>query len=306
MSSTLQKSFESIDWDGQVEFDSSLARHTYFKIGGPAEVLISPRSVKDLVRLREIIREHPPAPFYFLGAGSNVLIPDAGLPGIVLKTKNLNTSIFQDADGLVVTGGGVMITSLLRKAVEQSWGGLIFLAGVPGTVGGAVVMNAGTHLGESSGRLQSVEVFDFDSDQELTIYSAEDMKFEYRSHLFLPKRALVWSASWKVDTSTSDAVKAELMEVLDRRKSSQPVNQPCCGSVFKNPLAYGKKAWQVIDELGLRGHRIGDAEFSNKHCNFIINLGNATAADVLALIELAKSRAREELGIEMHPEVKIY
>jgi UDP-N-acetylmuramate dehydrogenase len=217
----------------------------------------------------------------------------------------VNQELGRLSDHAVRAGGSLAISTLLRRATQEGWGGLQFLGGIPGSVGGVVYMNGGTHLGEARDRLLRVEAVSLlGSGAEVLEYPAEGLRFEYRRNLFLPEGALVWSADWKIDPADPVAVKATIDEILARRKQTQPVDVPSCGSVFKNPKASGLSAWQVIDRLGLRGHRIGGAQFSEKHCNFIVNVGNARAADVYGLIQLAKTRARVELGIEIEEEVK--
>lgn len=294
---------------GTLLFDEPLSRHTYYRIGGPALVLASPRSAEDLAWLARGIAATKVRTFV-LGMGSNLLVSDEGFPGLVIRANrvNLDVSPVSEEQGRIRlrTGASVAISSLLRRASQEGWGGLEFLTGVPGSVGGAVFMNAGTHLGESGSRLRSVEAFSL-TDSSLVTISGNELRFEYRRNLFLPPGALVFAAEWEVDREEAASVKARIDETLARRKSTQPIDYPSCGSVFKNPKGdhsrKGKHAWQVVDELGLRGHRIGDAQISEKHSNFIINLGNARASDVRALIDLVKSRAAAELGIQMEEEV---
>ncbi len=284
-------------------YDEPLSKHTYYRIGGPARMLAIPKSLEDLRFLSREIQEKG-LDFFILGAGSNVLASDSGFPGIVIKTGRLNLEIVQTSPECIRTGGSAMISTLLRKASQEGWGGLEFLTGIPGTVGGVVRMNGGTHLGEVADRLRKVEAFSLkEGNQELTVFEREQLRFQYRKNLFLPSGSVVWSAEWEARQDEPAKVKAVIDETLARRKATQPLDSPSCGSVFKNPKESGLSAWQVIDRLGLRGHRIGDAQFSGKHCNFILNLGGAHAADVRGLIDLAKSRAKAELGITLEEEV---
>ena len=301
---------------GTVLFDEPLAKHTYYRIGGPADVLAAPKSVAELGILAEVGRQSR-ASVHILGLGSNTLAADEGYRGLVLKATRLDLGIEELGPGRIRTGGSVAISTLLRKAAVQGWGGLEFLTGVPGAVGGAVRMNAGTHLGETKDRLLSISAFlGFCRDEDLAAcdleFAARDrpvefegpaLRMEYRKSPFLPARAVVLEARWRVDLASPEAVQARIDENLVRRKASQPIDLPSCGSVFKNPRDAGVSAWQVVDRLGLRGHRIGNAQISEKHSNFIVNLGGATAADVRALIRLVKSRASAELKIAMHEEV---
>jgi UDP-N-acetylmuramate dehydrogenase len=285
---------------GQLSFDEPLAKHTWYRIGGPASVLAVPKSAADLAWLGERLRG-PEVPLFVLGSGSNLLVSDDGFPGVVIKALRLNGEIARDGDH-VRAGCGVAVSQLLKRAAQEGWGGLEFLTGIPGSVGGVVTMNAGTHLGEARDRLVEVEARDLRTGAARA-YGPSELRFEYRRNLFLPKDALVWSARWRITPGDPAAVKARIDETLARRKATQPIDRPSCGSVFKNPRAHGLHAWQVVDRLGLRGHRIGGAEFSEKHSNFIVNAGGATAADVRGLIELAKSRAKTELGVELEEEV---
>src|SRR6185437_2485027 len=165
-------------------------------------------------------------------------------------------------------------------------------------------MNAGTHLGETQSRLRQVEALLLTAKGvELRVFAQDELKFQYRKNLFLPPEALVWSAEWEIDREDPSVVKERIDQTLQRRKQTQPIDFPSCGSVFKNPKESGLSAWQVLDKLGLRGHKIGQAEISEKHSNFIVNHGGAKAADVRGLIDLAKTRALNELGIRLHEEV---
>lgn len=287
---------------GEIKFNEPLARYTYYQIGGPAQVFAVPRSRGDLEWVWRGVRETG-SMFFFLGAGSNILVSDSGFSGVVIRLNKLNTEVAES--GLRLTAGGsVMISVLLRRAAAEGWGGLEFLGGVPGSVGGAVKMNAGTHLGETQGSLREVRaILLTDGGSEEKIYSGDELRFQYRRNLFLPENAVVWSTQWEVIRGDPAQIRAVIDATLARRKQSQPVDYPSCGSVFKNPKETGLSAWQILDRLGLRGHREGNAQISEKHSNFIINLGGATAADVRALIALAKVRAKTELGIELVEEV---
>ncbi|MBU6374747.1 MAG: UDP-N-acetylmuramate dehydrogenase [Bdellovibrionales bacterium] len=295
-------------FQGELRYAEPLSRHTYYRIGGPASIMAFPKSQPDLNWLKSGIREAA-IPTFVLGLGSNLLVSDEGFSGLVIKTSRLDLAIetFPDPDrpeGLILrTGASVAVSSLLRRAAQEGWSGLEFLAGVPGSVGGVVVMNAGTHLGEVKQKVHRLSSFLWKSGATKT-WSRSDMSFDYRQNHFLPEDAIITSVEWRVDLHSSESVKKKIEETLERRKATQPVDYPSCGSVFKNPGAGQIRAWQVIDQLGLRGFRIGNAQFSEKHSNFIVNLGEARAVHVRDLIELAKSRAKEELGLHLEEEVK--
>jgi UDP-N-acetylmuramate dehydrogenase len=291
-------------FSGELKWTEPLGRYTYYQIGGPATLLAIPRTEADLELLAECVIATG-AHYFVLGAGSNILVSDEGFDGIVIRTGKLNSEIkFVNPErNLVETGASVMISSLLRRAAQEGWGGLEFLSGVPGTVGGAVRMNAGTHLGETQSRLRKVTAAHLSSPLIWANYEGDELSFQYRKNLFLPADSLVWSATWEITPEPAAIVKARIDETLSRRKQTQPVDYPSCGSVFKNPKESGQSAWQVLDKLGLRGHRIGNAQIAEKHSNFIINHGGAKAREVRALIDLAKTRALSELGISLQEEV---
>ncbi len=236
-----------------------------------------------------------------------MLVSDAGFNGLIIRTNRLNVNMNRSPEtGLVMTGSSVPISSFLRRACQEGWGGLEFLTGIPGYVGGAVIMNGGTHLGETSSRLKEVEWLRLgvSISSELEKISENQFKYAYRKNSFVPADAIIYSATLQVDNAEPAEVKKVIDETLVRRKATQPLDYPSCGSVFKNPREHGLLAWQVIEKLALKGHRIGDAQIAEKHSNWIINLDSARASDVWALIELIKRRAKIELGIEMEEEVK--
>jgi UDP-N-acetylmuramate dehydrogenase len=290
-------------YTGQLLWDEPLSKHTYYRIGGPAACLASPKSREDLTWLARGV-EASGVPLFVLGMGSNLLVSDKGFEGLVVKCGRMNLEITSLSPNSIRTGGSVAISSLLRRASQEGWGGLQFMTGIPGSVGGVVFMNGGTHLGEAKDRLLRADVTVLSGGGKELSFSGDALKYEYRKNHFLPEGAVVWSAEWRVELEEPAKVKAAIDELLVRRKSTQPVDLPSCGSVFKNPKKHGISAWQVLDKLGLRGHKIGGAQISEKHSNFIVNNGGAVAADVRGLIELAKARAKAELGVELEEEVR--
>jgi UDP-N-acetylmuramate dehydrogenase len=291
-------------FDGEILFAEPLAKHTYFKIGGPAAALAIPKSTADLIRVAEFARQEN-APLYVLGLGSNLLVSDEGLGALCIKTTKLPATIDEESGGIRI-GAGVAVAALLRKASSAGWGGFEAVSGIPGTVGGLVAMNGGTHLGETSDRILEVRSLDLSHpDRPLTARRGAELKFSYRKNHFLGPNEIVIDTLWKLDRGDPAKIREKLDSLYRRRKETQPLDFPSCGSVFKNPKESGLRAWEVVEKLGLRGHRIGNAQIAKKHPNWIINLGNARAADVVALIELVKARAKAELGVEMHEEVRI-
>jgi UDP-N-acetylmuramate dehydrogenase len=268
-------------------------------------VIAVPKSESDLELLRErILRES--LSFRVIGLGSNLLAPDAGIEALVIKTTKLNSSLLEATPNGVRIGSGVAVAALLRKAAAEGWDGFEAISGIPGTIGGVVAMNGGTHLGEAAERIMSVKTFSFEaSGSAVRTYSGKELSFSYRKNHFLRPTDLVLEALWRVEVGEPTVIREKLDALYRRRKETQPLDFPSCGSVFKNPRDSGLRAWEVVEKLGLRGHRIGNAQIAEKHPNWILNLGGAKAVDVLALIDLVKSRAKAELGVEMNEEVKI-
>lgn len=290
-------------FSGDLLFSEPLAKHTYFKIGGPATAIALPKSESDLRILRELIQKFS-IPFRFLGLGSNILAPDSGVDALFIKTTKLNLDITSETQGIRV-GASVAVASLLRKAASEGWDGFESISGIPGTIGGVIAMNGGTHLGEAKDRVLEVRAFSLDPTQpEWTTFSGDALSFSYRKNHFLKSHHLIFDTLWKITSGDPTLIREKLDLLFRRRKETQPLDFPSCGSVFKNPREAGLRAWEVIEKLGLRGHRIGNAQIAEKHPNWILNLGGAKATDVVALIELVKSRALKELGVEMHEEVK--
>ncbi len=274
--------------------DEPLSRHGFWRIGGPADALVTITTAAQLAEVMALS-----VPVTVLGNGSNLLIADAGIRGVVVKLKGDFLTSTVEGD-LLEVGGGLLNAALLARLARQGLGGLGCLAGIPGTVGGAIRMNAGWRLGEIGRATQAVEAVLLGG--ETVRYTSEDIGFEYRSSPGLPDGAVVTRAWLSVTSGAAVAQeRAEIREYLGRRKATQPLSQPSCGSVFKNPP--GDYAGRLIEAVGLKGHTIGGAQISEKHANFIVNIGGATAADVYGLIKLARDTVRAETGAVIEPEV---
>lgn len=277
-----------------------LAKHTTYRIGGPARFLALPESVEHLRVLGEHLRKTGEA-YAVLGNGSNVLVPDEGFPGWIIKTTALPSFLEFLPGDRVRVGAGVNNSRVLRACADEGLSGLEYLAGVPGTIGGAVWMNAGTAEGWVEQNLESVEAFSFSRGE--TKYLGEQLKYSYREQHFLGDNEIVLAATFKMKRGDPEAIKKSLGDSLKKRKAAQPIEMPSCGSVFRNPT--GTSAWKCIERVGLKGFAIGGACFSPKHSNFIVNEGGAKMQDVLDLIELAKQRVKEKLGVELKEEVVV-
>lgn len=262
-----------------VEQDAPLIRRTWWRVGGPAGGLVS---ISDLDALRAVQRAAAEAecPIFVLGNASNLLVSDAGIPGLVVRLTGALADIHAEGEPPILTlGAGLKLIPFVRRAERLGWTGLEMLAGVPGTIGGAVVMNAGTGLGEVVDALIDVEVVHLDGSVETLPTSALEMTYRTAR---LPRGAIVARARLRTTGGAPAASARQIREHLAYRARTQPIDVPTCGSTFRNPP--GDRAGRLIEATGLKGYRIGGAEVSPKHANFIVNTGDATAADIRRLI----------------------
>jgi len=279
----------------------SLAPWTSLRVGGPAELLVRPRSADALVAVLARARAER-IPVHVLGGGANTLVGDRGIPGVTLK---LPTDLFpedvqrsSDGGGIATLGAGAAIARLINVMRSHGWVGAEFLAGIPGTIGGAVAMNAGTKNGECERVLDAVELATPDGIGWVP-RSALTLRYRFTE---LPAGAVLTRARFRLLRGDLDASRAAMDADLSYRKRTQPLSQPNCGSVFQNPP--GDHAGRLIDQVGLKGTVLGGAQISPLHANWIVNLGGARAADVMGLIDRARARVREATGIVLVPEVK--
>ena len=280
----------------------SLQEFTTWRVGGPAEWFAEPADQGQLIDLAAWAGERD-LPFRVIGAGSNLLIADQGLPGLTVCNRRLQGSRVDGQSGVVDAEAGEPIPTLARKVARAGLHGLEWAVGIPGTVGGAAVMNAGAQGGCTAEWLESVLVLDPQRPGEPFRLTAAALGFDYRHSRLQQEPLLVLSARFSLEPGHDPAaVTARTSANLHSRTSTQPYQQPSCGSVFRNPEP--RKAGQLIESLGLKGTRIGGAEVSTLHANFIVNTGAATAADIDALISLVRERVLAAEGIDLHPEVK--
>ena len=278
-----------------------LSKHTTFRVGGPARCLVIPNSKQSLVETMKLINKYE-LPFKVIGRGSNLLPSDRLFEGIIVKCdKGLD---HVEIDGTQVTvGAGVSTILLANKVAKCELAGLEFISGVPGSVGGAIYMNAGAYNREIQDVL--VKALILDEAGELKWLTVEEMGFSYRQSILQTHRNwIVVEAVLQLEKGSYE----EIMELMKARKvrriESQPTNLPSAGSTFRNPLPH--YSWQLIEKSGLRGVRIGGAEVSQKHCNFIVNVGGATATDIYELIQHVQAVVFEKHGIQLHPEVEMF
>lgn len=275
-----------------------LAKYTSYRIGGPARRLALPKTKEHLKALGAYLLVSGEK-YFVLGNGSNVLAPDEGFPGLVICTRDLDAFIEFLPDSQVRASAGTLNARLLRACAEKGLGGIDELSGVPGNLGGAVFMNAGTGIGWIAQSLLSVETVSLKG-PERTVSQAE-LKYSYREQHYLQEAELVWAATLQLKPDLPEVIKTRLAESVKKRKAAQPIELPSCGSVFRNPE--GKSSWKCVDEAGLRGLRQGGAQISPKHSNFIVNNGGATRADVLFLIKTAQEKVEAQQGIKLQREV---
>jgi UDP-N-acetylmuramate dehydrogenase len=285
---------------GKVWINEPLANHTTWKIGGPADVIIQPKDKKGLISSMRFIHTHH-LPYRVIGRGSNLLVRDGGVRGIVIKMGE-GLDHLEIKNKLVVVDAGYSFIKLTTVVGKKGLTGLEFAAGIPGTVGGAVYMNAGAHGSDVSRVLQSAEIL-FD-DGELATLSKEELNFSYRTSILQKERkGVCLGATFQLEHGDRKEIVEALSTHKDYRRKTQPLQLPCCGSVFRNPTPYS--AGQLIEEAGLKGYRVGDAQVSLLHANFIVNVGKASASDVLTLIDHIQTTIRSMYGVDMHPEVQV-
>jgi UDP-N-acetylmuramate dehydrogenase len=278
--------------------NESLKKHTTYGIGGPADLMIFPKSKQDLIKVIEIINENK-IQLTILGSGSNVLVSDNGIRGAVISLKNSLKQIEVD-DNILYAECGTMLGKIVKHAVKNNLIGLENLNGVPGTLGGALIMNAGAWGGEISENLIHVEVIN--SKSEIQKIQKKDLNFSYRQSSF-NKDEILLSAKFNLKKADKDIIKENFIEAQSGRKKSQPLNKRSAGSLFKNPK--NNSAGKLLDEAGLKGFSIGDAKISEKHANFFINDGDATSKDMLMLIKKAHKEVKDKFNVNLSLEVKL-
>ncbi|MCU0411671.1 MAG: UDP-N-acetylmuramate dehydrogenase [Bacteroidetes bacterium] len=283
-------------YHGELRASEPMDRHTWMRVGGPAEFYCEPADRNDLAVLIRYLHEQK-VPFMVVGRGSNLLVSDAGIRGAVINLETCLNEVRMEQD-LVVAEAGVRLTKFVDFCVQHGLAGVEMLAGIPGTVGGAVVMNAGAHGGETSDHLVYVEL----------LRESQSVRIEKRNAGFAYRKSgvmhdVVLSAGFRLSGGDAEALGRRRKELIMKRNQTQPLELPNLGSMFKNPA--GMHAAKLIEEAGLKGKRIGNIQVSEKHANFMVNLGAAKASDVLGLIALVQQTVFERSGIKLELEVKL-
>ena len=276
-----------------------MKNHTTFRIGGPADALALPKTPEEVAEVVRFCHEHA-QPYYVLGNGSNLLVSDEGYRGIVLQLyRNFND--IQVNGEMITVQSGAMLAAVARTAYQNGLTGLEFASGIPGTIGGAVVMNAGAYGGEMKHVLREVTVLT--KEGEVLAIPAKALELGYRTSVIPKNGWIVLGAVLQLKKGDPEQILARMEELKEQRITKQPLDLPSAGSTFKRPEGYF--AGKLIMDAGLRGFTVGGAQVSEKHCGFVVNRGNATAADVWELICEVKRRVKEMTGVELEPEVKL-
>ena len=275
-----------------------MKQHTTFRVGGPADVLVTP-SAEELPEIVALCQKFG-VPDYIVGNGSNLLVGDKGIRGVVIEMTSRMGDIVCEGE-TVIAGAGASLGRVAAKAAEEGLTGIEFAAGMPGTVGGAVVMNTGAYGGEMKDIITSVLVMDeFGEKKEL---SARELDFSYRHSCIPEKRYIVLRITMRLRKGCTDEIRAKMSELREMRISKQPLEYPSAGSTFKRPEGYF--AGKLIMDAGLRGFQVGGAQVAEKHCGFVINKDNASAADIYRLMQEVTAKVEAEFGVTLEPEVKM-
>lgn len=282
----------------KVLVDEPMKKHTTFRIGGPADFYVEPDE-KQLIKLLWIAKEYN-MPVTVVGNGSNLLIGDGGIRGLTVGIGK-GLSKIEVSDNTITAGAGAILASAASKAADASLGGMEFAAGIPGSIGGAVVMNAGAYGGEIKDIIISATVLN--ADGQVKEIPKEELDLSYRHSCIPEKGYIVLGARLALTPKPQDEIRAEMAQLREKRVEKQPLEYPSAGSTFKRPEGYF--AGKLVMDAGLQGYSVGDAQVSEKHCGFVINKGNATAADVLTLIKDVQERVQEQFGVQLEPEVKM-
>lgn len=293
-------------WKGEITWNKPMAQYSTLKVGGPAEAIISAANIEDLQRLIHWLHENR-INWWIIGRGSNILVPDAGLAGVAIilegdfsDIERIAAPTAQQYKCLIRAGGGCLLHRVVNYCTTHGLSGLEFAVGIPGSIGGAVVMNAGAWGCEIGDIIESVTLMD--SNGKIFMREGKNLGFTYRGW-GMAQNILLLSATFTLTPGDKEVIKSTCKRFQEQRKKNQPLAEPSAGSFFKNPPE--QSAGRLIDEAGLKGYSIGGAKISEKHANFIVNTGNATAADILSLMQVVQDRVFKQFGIRLEPEVHI-
>ena len=278
--------------------DEPMSRHTTFRVGGPADFFVTPKAKEEV---RDVIRicKEAGMPYYIIGNGSNLLVSDAGYRGVIVQICKEMNEVKVEGD-LVKAQAGALLSGIAAKALAAELTGFEFASGIPGTIGGACVMNAGAYGGEMKDVLESVTVLT--GEGEIIELGRNELELGYRTSVIAKKGYIVLGAVLKLERGDGEKIKTYMDELKEKRVTKQPLEYPSAGSTFKRPEGYF--AGKLIEDAGLRGFQVGGAQVSEKHCGFVINRDHATAADIMELMRQVQIRVKENSGVDLEPEVK--
>lgn len=291
-------SFKKIYNDSEIKIDENMSNHIHFKVGGPVDILLIPSKVNQVVETLKICKNEN-IPYFIIGNGSNLLVKDGGIRGVVIKLSNL--LFIEVKDNTIKASSGTLLEDVSKKAVENSLTGFEFACGIPGSVGGAVFMNAGAYDGEIKNVIKEAEVLDRDGN--IMVLSKKELELGYRTSKVMKDNLLVLSATFELTKGDKEKIQERVNELTEKRESKQPLEYPSAGSTFKRPEGYF--AGKLIQDAGLKGASVGGAAVSEKHSGFVINKDGATAEDVLNLIAHVQNEVKKQFGVELHTEVRI-
>ncbi|SJZ81800.1 UDP-N-acetylmuramate dehydrogenase [Garciella nitratireducens] len=283
----------------QILIDEPMRNHTSFKIGGPADFLVLPKSVIEIQNIVKICKKEN-IPFFVIGNGTDLLVRDKGIRGVVLKIAK-NFDHVKIIGEKVIAQAGISLSALAKVLLKNELTGFEFASGIPGTLGGAVTMNAGAYGGEIKDVLKNIEVMD--QEGNIFILEGEEMKLEYRSSVVQEKNFIVLTATMQLQKGNYEEIKEKMRKLDQMRKTKQPIQWPSAGSTFKRPRGYF--AGKLIQDAGLKGFSMGRAQVSDLHSGFVINKGGATAREVIELIGYIQATVKQKFGVDLHTEVKI-
>lgn len=297
INTSMYENIEKIVPKERMLFNEPMSRHTTFKVGGEAACLILLEQEDELLQLVPFLNRIG-QDYFILGNGSNLLVGDKGYRGIVIKLGEGMDRITVEGTRIRVQAGA-LLSQTAAVARDAGLSGMEFAAGIPGTIGGGVVMNAGAYDGEMKQITESVKVMD--TEGKILVLDNDTMEFGYRTSIIKNRPFIVLEIVLQMQTKQKEEIQAKMDELMEKRRSKQPLNYPSAGSTFKRPEGY--YAGKLIMEAGMRGYRIGGAQVSNKHCGFVVNVGGASAADVREVIEEVQERVRERFHVTLEPEV---
>ncbi len=294
----INNKLKEIFQESDIKINALMKNYTSFKVGGPADILVTPTSYEQIKEVIDFCKSNN-TPFVIIGNGSNLVVRDGGIRGVVIKLSKLNK--VQVEGERILSQGGALLSSVANAALESSLKGLEFASGIPGSIGGAVAMNAGAYNGEVSQVIESALVID--EEGNIRKLSKDELELSYRMSAILKYGYTVLEATFKLEKGEYNTIKSRMDELMGRRKEKQPLEYPSAGSTFKRPEGYF--AGKLIEDSGLKGTCVGGAEVSVKHSGFIINKKNATAKDILDLIEIVQRTVKEKFNVDLYTEVRI-